>query len=526
MVADQADMATPESRRLTVGVILATVVALTLIGGALLLLVKADVGVEAVRSQVGPTPVTVFRPADLPSTASGPIVVIAHGFAGSQQLMRSFAITLARNGYLALTFDFLGHGRNLLPLGGDVTKVEGSTQLLLRQMREMVEYGLSVPGVDGGVTLLGHSMASDVIVRYAQSDERVDATIAVSMFSPAVTPTAPRNLLIIAGGLEGFLKDEAMRVVGMRTAEPVPGTTFGSFADGSARRAAFAQGVEHVGVLYSGDSMRETVDWLDQVYQRSASGHLDQRGGAIVLLLLGVALLGWPLSRLLPRVARRRGVTLGWRRLLPVMLIPAFATPLLLWWFPADFLSVLVGGYLAVHFGVYGVITAGCLWWAMRAAPVAQQDGDVGAAGLFKGIAATAFATAYVAGVIALVLDRFVTSFAITAPRLPLFGSMLVGTLAYFLAHEWSMRGNDTPRGSQIVSRACFLLSLALAVALSFEELFFLLIIAVMILLYFLLYGLFSAWIYRATGHPAVAGVANAVAFAWALAVVFPMMSG
>jgi len=203
------------------------------------------------------------------------------------------------------------------------------------------------------------------------------------------------------------------------------------------------------------------------------------------------------------------------------------ATPLLLWWFPADFLSVLVGGYLAVHFGVYGVITAGCLGWALRGAgPDARYDRDWNIALVSKAIVAALLATAYVACVIALVLDRFVTSFAITAPRLTLFCTMLVGTLAYFLAHEWSTRGEGTPRGSQIVSRACFLLSLALAVALSFEELFFLLIIAVMILLYFLLYGLFSAWIYRATGHPAVAAVASAVAFAWALAVVFPMMSG
>ena len=51
-------------------------------------------------------PATVFRPASGPP---GPVVVIAHGFAGSQQLMRSFAATLARNGYVAVTFDFAGH---------------------------------------------------------------------------------------------------------------------------------------------------------------------------------------------------------------------------------------------------------------------------------------------------------------------------------------------------------------------------------------------------------------------------------
>ena len=66
-------------------------------------------GLSITRSTVGETPVTIFRPQ---SAAPAPIVVIAHGFAGSQQLMQPFAETLARNGYIAVTFDFLGHGRN------------------------------------------------------------------------------------------------------------------------------------------------------------------------------------------------------------------------------------------------------------------------------------------------------------------------------------------------------------------------------------------------------------------------------
>jgi hypothetical protein len=40
-------------------------------------------------------PATIFRPGD---GKPAPVVVIAHGFAGSQQLMESFATTLARNG--------------------------------------------------------------------------------------------------------------------------------------------------------------------------------------------------------------------------------------------------------------------------------------------------------------------------------------------------------------------------------------------------------------------------------------------
>lgn len=82
------------------------------------------------------------------------------------------------------------------------------------------------------------------------------------------------------------------------------------------------------------------------------------------------------------------------------------------------------------------------------------------------------------------------------------------------------------PRGAKLLTRLSFLLSLGLAVALSFDDLFFLLIIAVVIIAYFVVYGLIGRWVYRATGDPWVSALPSAVAFGWALAVVFPQMSG
>jgi len=509
------------------------------IAAALAILVQSQAGVQTERTRLGPTPVTVYRPeAELRARSAErwevdrldglPVVVISHGFAGSQQLMQAFAVTLARNGYLAVTFDYYGHGRNLQPLAGDVTEVEGATRFLLDQTAAVADYAVALPGAGQGLALLGHSMATDIIVRHAGSDPRVDATVAVSMFSPAVTEQSPENLLIIVGNLEGFLKEEALRVLGLVTGEPQAGVTFGSFEDGSARRAVFAPAVEHVGVLYSPTALREAAQWLDRAFGRQPeanTGYVDRRGLAIPLLLAGLVLLAWPLSKLLPRVVKPvRGLNPGWRELLPAALVPALATPLLLVAFPADFLGVLVGGYLAVHFALYGLITAGfCVWLRRRRgaeAPISGPRRPVAA------LLAAAAATLYAAGAIGLALDNFVTSFAITGPRLPLVALMLGGTLAYFLADEWLTRGPNVPRGARLLTRVGFLLSLGLAVALSFEDLFFLLIIAVVIIPWFLIYGLISGWVYRATGDPLVSAMPSAVAFGWTLAVVFPQLSG
>ena len=152
---------------------------------ALWQLLSAETGVTITRMSVGATPVTVFAPA---SGQRAPVVVIAHGFAGSQQLMASFALTFARNGYVAVTFDLLGHGRNPRPLTGSITEVEGATKALVDQFGRVAEFARRLPAGDGRIAVLGHSMATDIVVRYAQQDSAVTATIAVSLFSPVVTP--------------------------------------------------------------------------------------------------------------------------------------------------------------------------------------------------------------------------------------------------------------------------------------------------------------------------------------------------
>jgi len=509
---------------------IAALLAVVAITAALTILSRSEAGVQIEKSWLGSTPVTVFSPATSSATSPDglPVVVISHGFAGSQQLMQAYAITLARNGFIAVTFDYYGHGRNLEPLSGDVMDIEGATRFLRNQTAAVADYALALPGAGAELALLGHSMASDIIVRHAASDPRVIATVAVSMFSPAVTQDSPDNLLAIVGNLEGFLKDEALRVVGLVTEQPEAGVTYGSFDDGSARRAVFAPAVEHVGVLYSPTALREAAEWLDQAFARppgSTTGYVDDRGLAIPLLLAGLVLLAWPLSKLLPRVVEPgRGLNPGWRALLPAAILPALATPLLLVAFPADFLGVLVGGYLAVHFALYGLITAGfCLWFERKRHREVPSGGRLRPA---RAVLAAAAATLYAAGAIGLALDQFVTSFAVTSPRLPLLFLMLGGTLAYFLADEWLTRGPKVPRAAHLLTRVCFLLSLGLAVALSFEDLFFLLIIAAVIVPYFLIYGLISGWVYRATGEPLVSALPSAVAFGWTLAVVFPQLSG
>jgi pimeloyl-ACP methyl ester carboxylesterase len=504
--------------------IVVLVVALCAIAVALVKLSAASSGLHVDRIRVGETPVTVFRSDDFALAGGGPVVVLAHGFAGSQQLMQPFAATLARSGYTAVTFDLPGHGRNPAPLTGDITRVEGATRTLVASLAQVAAAARGWG--TGPIAVLGHSMATDVIIRFAEEAPDVAATVAVSMFSPAVTAEAPRNLLVIVGDWEGTLKREALRAVSLTSApEPArPGVTYGDPARGTGRRAAFSAGVEHVGVLYSPDSMREALAWLDATFGivRDGPSYLDARGPFILLLLVGIVLLARPLIRLLPVVSRvPLGAGLGWRRLWLPVVVPAVVTPLLLRVLPTHFLPVLVADYLAVHFALYGALTFACLRYASRGVRAE------GALGSWTPLLVAAMAlTLYAVGALGAAMDRYVTSFVPTVGRVPLLFAMVAGTASFFLADEWTTRGPGAGRAAPLATKVAFLVSLLVAVALDVQRLFFLLIIVPVIVAFFLVYGAFGSWAYRRTGHPFVGAIASAVGFAWAIAVTFPLVSG
>jgi pimeloyl-ACP methyl ester carboxylesterase len=484
-------------------------------------LMNAEAGVMVKSIKIGTTPATIFRPA---SERPSQVIVIAHGFAGSQQLMQTIALGLAQNDYTAITFDFSGHGRNPNPLDGSITETTGATRSLISDMAGVVSYARKLG--DGRVAVMGHSMASDIVVRFAQTEPGIDATITISMFSPVVTATSPPNLLVIVGEWETSLRDEAQRVVSLVTpsGQAKAGKTYGNPAIGTGRRFSISPHVEHASVLFSRETVRESIKWLDTVYgiQRSTPITLHARGAWILLLLGAAVVLAWPLSKLLPTVVfPNRGAGLGWRRLWFPILMPMVATPVILYFLPTQFLPVLLADYLALHFATYGILTVIGTYLVQR-----DPGSSFGGTVFYRRFCtATLLVVAFQIVALILPVNRFVTSFLVGNERLVLLLILLAGTLCYFLADEWMSRGKETGRGAYTVSKVAFLISLGIAIAMNLERLFFLVIIVPIIFAFFVVYGLMSRWIYTATGHPLVAGLANAFAFAWSIAVTFPLLA-
>lgn len=504
------------------------------VSGWCLLQPTAALNVQTIQS--GSVPISIYRqniqPAQ-PMTQSeteaepGPLVVLAHGFAGSRPMMQHFAVTLARNGYTAATFDLSGHGRNRSPLTGDLEDIQGATQNLLLELTQ-VEQAIRehLPGLPTDMAVLGHSMSSDLVVRYALNNAHVKATIGVSLFSPAIEPTRPANLLIINGELESRLNEAALAVVA-QVAEGqlvVPEHTYGEFSEGSARRLVEADHLEHVGVLFSRESALESLTWLDQVFGVQVAESISpiHRGLWIILLIVSIVMLSHEviahLPRLAPTVKRPRQ-----RPLAAMVLVwgPALLTPLLLQQVDIDFLPILVGDYLAVHFLAYGLVTAAFCLAVRQPAHVRPRSTHpiIGASSL---LALLVVATLAVLMFVA--LDWQVASMALTPERARLLVSVLAGTLIWSICDEWATRRVARWRFAYVHSKLALMASLGFAVALDMEALFFLLLIIPIILPLVMVFGLSSYWTHRVTGVFWIAAVVNACVIAWAIAATFPLL--
>lgn len=481
------------------GGLLTGVLSLGIIALSVFMLERGRAGLVITDLSVGTTPATLYQQPG----SNGPLVVVAHGFAGSRQLMQAYSLTLAQSGYSVLAYDFEGHGRNPVPMSGDVDAIEGTTQRLVDETLRVLAAGRAAsergPDAGQGAALLGHSMATDIIARAAIADGAVDAVVGISMFSQAVTAKQPARLLVISGQWEGMLRAAALQMARLVDPTAVEGVTV--TAEGVARRIVVAPGVEHVGVLYSGTGLREARDWLDATFGRDSAGPVVKPGLWILLLLAGIVVLFRPLAGLLPVGPARPAVPM--RRFWASVLLPAVGVPVVAVLVYRPFLPVLVADYLMIHMALYGAAQLAIL----RVWPLPRVVWVAVLALVIWGLA-----------VFGLAIDRYAASFVPTVQRLGIIAALAVGTVPFMLADCLVAAGG----WRRLVARLMFLVSLAAAAFMDLERLLFVLIILPVIGLFFLILGPLGRWVARQSGAGA-AGLGLGIILAWALGVSFPL---
>jgi dienelactone hydrolase len=310
----------------------------------------AQQGLQVIRVPESQPPMTFILPEDA-DPAARPLVLIGHGLAGSGQVMRGFALTLAHAGYITAIWDFNGHGANQQPL----SSTSSSGSLLSNAEAVLAEAERRGLGAPDQVAILGHSMGSGVALSFGQAHPETSATIAVSPVDVSVTPALPRNLLLMAGSFEDNFVQNAEALL----AES--GGAGGDPAVGTGRKLVVIPGVEHVSILFKPQAHQAARQWLDAVFgpQPATQDYVDLRIFWFGLGVLGAVLVSaaWIPSAVPESIVAR---SLG-RRLLAIVSGALGATLILGIAGLAglklpQLFGLLVGGYLLLWFGAAGLI--------------------------------------------------------------------------------------------------------------------------------------------------------------------------
>jgi dienelactone hydrolase len=322
------------------GAVLLVVLGLVLAVAGGWLLVRADDALVRERTTVDGVPVLVTRP---PGSGPFPAVVVAHGFSGSGRLMDGLALGLAREGFLAVTLDFRGHGRNATPLGetGD-GGLEDDLAVVTAWTAARPDVAIS----PGAVALLGHSMGAGAVTRFALGSPGTQGpVVALSLPDAGELPPAPEApaTLLLVGDLEPA-----------RFGEAVDAAAELGYATGT------VAGAEHLTILFRSETLARSAGWLEAPGGPPADVAPDQRLAGVGLVGLGASLVVWGLAPLV-LTRHRRTVPPGIGRTvsrLGLVLAASLVAVLVLRVVPAvgEAVPLLVGGWLVACFGMVGAL--------------------------------------------------------------------------------------------------------------------------------------------------------------------------
>ncbi len=275
-----------------------------------------------------------------------PGVLIAHGYAGSKQLMLGYAYTLAHAGYAAMLWDFDSHAANSKLL--EKNSLDSNLEVAYAALVEQSEVDTS------RLAVLGHSMGSGAVMSAAINNvNRYAATVAVSPTGALVTPNAPRNLQLQAGSWEGRFVANAERLL------QAAGGENKNLADGRGRKLVIIPNAEHITILFRPHSHQAAKNWLDATFgvQRQ-SNYVDSR-----MIWYFLHLLAWlvVLGTIAPLLAvsapvRKTEQLKSWFGLLVAPFVASGGLMLLNRIIDIDSLGgVLVGGAVSIWFGIAGL---------------------------------------------------------------------------------------------------------------------------------------------------------------------------
>ncbi|NVM55279.1 MAG: alpha/beta fold hydrolase [Candidatus Helarchaeota archaeon] len=201
----------------------------------------------------------LYRPKELAQPT--PVVIMGHGVIVNKEMMTTFAIELAYNGFIVANIDWSGHGQSQGPLANltrDLEVIIAKVSDLLGSLANM-----------SAIALLGYSMGGGPTYQYAVNNSNVKAWVGVGTWADGdiSNTTNPRNVLLIVGALDEAispdqLKNPMVNLTGLSINEIEFETQYGYIHNGTARKIHVVPWADHLITPWHRDFVIPATEWI------------------------------------------------------------------------------------------------------------------------------------------------------------------------------------------------------------------------------------------------------------------------
>ncbi|MFX1419961.1 MAG: alpha/beta hydrolase [Promethearchaeota archaeon] len=189
-----------------------------------------------------------------------PAFIIGHGFMANKEMLKGYALELAAAGFVAVPFDFRGHGQS----------TSGDTNAMFKDILAIKEYLNTRSDIDmNSLGYIGYSMGGlGQSVIHNDTAFKCFIGIGTSLYDALRNGSTTNNLDVL---MIQALFDEAVdlytlkNVVANRTGFPISSVytnkIYGSFEHGNATMIYLDDDSNHLKVAWDQDFIREAKDW-------------------------------------------------------------------------------------------------------------------------------------------------------------------------------------------------------------------------------------------------------------------------
>ena len=222
--------------------------------------------------------------------------------------------------------------------------------------------------------------------------------------------------------------------------------------------------------------------------------------------------VGFCLSTSFIRPVKSNSMKLNPRTFLLGALSAGILTPLLLNFYSLSISSFPAHNYLLNHLAVFSIILS--FIFPRHTLNFAMRNFNLGICVILFSFYTLIFGS---------VLDSYVSSFYPTGLRIPLFFLLTLGCVPLTVIMQLLHSANKKAWLQSTLAKSIFILSLMIAIALNFKELFLLAYAVLLLIGFFFVFGFLSNFLARTHGSSLSIGLANGVTLAWTFATAIPL---